>query len=153
LAIEGAPTLKISVWRHYEPGRVVAHYDGGDAAPNYLTSGSLEHEVFAWQIQEDVWGGFEDSALGQKLRDRFFQDFEPFLRPQDRTFSKLSQFLDELRPAAHSSSSGWSTSQQSSRAGNDDLPPRLNPLLAFYHQLVWIHDVFKDVPGGSISVR
>jgi hypothetical protein len=64
--------------------------------------------------------------------------------------SKLSPLLDEV--AAAIANSEWSASGQQLE-DDGETAVMLNALLAFHAQMVWLHDVFKDTPGASVSFR
>ncbi|MGC1304388.1 MAG: hypothetical protein WA840_18635 [Caulobacteraceae bacterium] len=111
---------------------------------------TLQQEAFTFQPTEDVWGGLVDSELREKLSMQFISEFEPVRPPSERGFDRLAVFLNELRaaiPKGEWASSGQQLDDESEQA------LRLNPLLAFYSQLAWIHETFKDTPGASVSVR
>jgi hypothetical protein len=155
IGISENPTgLRVTVWRAYLPTRQIVIQEAGSESPRYLGSDDdLQRDVFTWQAREDVWGGLTDETTRQMLSQRFREDFDPFLPPDKRDFSKLAAFLAELQTAAQSPQSSWATSAQ--QIGDDDADPsmRLNPLLAFYNQLLWIYEVFRELPGASITVR
>ena len=118
----------------------------------YRTGDLFHHEVFAWSFREDVWGGLTDEEERRRLRDRITSDFDPLLHPSKRTLAILSNFVADLAAVAISHQSLWSDSGQSAE-GNDDDFVRLNALLALYHQLSWIVQIFLDVPGASVTIR
>jgi hypothetical protein len=148
---EAATGLKITVWRSYTPTRPLAHSANTELL--YLDSaGKLQQDVFSWQVHEDVWGGIVDQSVRQALSERLVADFDPFLAPEERNFRKLKTFLVELQTAATSENSSWSISAEQTDE-DDDVPARLNALLALYNHLLWMHEVFKDLPGASVTVR
>jgi hypothetical protein len=153
VAGEGATGIKITVWRNYWPERQLV-CSKEESQIYFNTDERLQQDVFNWQVREDIWGGFTDETIRQELNLRFIQSFDPFLQPEARGFAKLKEMLAQLYTAAISNESSWSTSAQQFEEDNDgSTSVRLNALLAFCTQLRWIHDVFKDVPGASITVR
>ena len=113
----------------------------------------LRRDVFAWQVHEDIWGGIEDPNLREKLREEFVVAFGPFNQRREGNFDQLSTYLQQARVALRSAASAWSISGQLSLGQNEDSPTRINAFLAFYNQLLWIYETFKDVPAVSITVR
>jgi hypothetical protein len=139
------------VWRPYEPDRPLTLQVGDSGTVTAVDNDvRLQQEAFAWQVREDIWGGLIDAELRGTLSQRFINDFEPVLLPEERSMDKLKLLLDDL--AAAIPKAEWSTSgQQLEEDGETAF--RLNALLAFYAQLSWIYEVFHDTPGASISVR
>lgn len=153
VASDGAIGLKVTVWRRYSPERTIIHSTDKEAT-YFSPDERLLQDVFSWQVREDVWGGFTDTEVAQSLSTRFASAFDPFLPPNQRDFGTFKAVLSELSAAATSPNSYWASSAQQKDTDEDsDASTRVNPLLAFYNQLHWIYEVFKDVPGASITVR
>jgi len=110
----------------------------------------LQEEAFTWVTREDVWGGITDDTVRETLREHFVSEFEPTLAPHERGFDKVARILTEI--ANSMTNTSWSSSTE--QLDEDDVSPfRLNALLAFHTQLQWMFQVFKDIPGASLSVR
>ncbi len=139
------------MWRPYKPDRPLTLQLGdGETVTAVDDDVSLQQEAFAWQVREDIWGGLIDGEIREKLSQRFIDDFEPVLLPDQRSMDKLKLLVDDI--AAAIPKAEWSTSgQQLEQDGETAF--RLNALLALYAQLSWIYEVFRDTPGASISVR
>jgi len=151
MAADVTAGVRLIVWRPYMPERLLAMQQ--DQKGNVTLLGSdapLQQAAFMWQVREDIWGGIVDAEVRQSLSQRFIADFEPVLPPDDRSFEKLSEFLRRLSPVLVNSE--WSFSaQQLDEDGESGV--RLNALVGFFNHLRWVYDVFKDVPGASVSVR
>lgn len=143
--------LRITVWRPYVPDRPLTIRKGSDDTISVVGPDmQLQQEAFTWQVKEDVWGGLTDSEVRQQLSQKFITEFEPVRPPAQRSLAKLGSLLDELRAA--DASAEWSSSGQQVHE-DGETAVRLNSVLAFLNQLTWLHDVFRDVPGASVSVR
>lgn len=110
----------------------------------------LQQEAFTFQPKEDIWGGLVDSEVRERLSVRFISEFEPVKPPSERGLERLHAFLNDLKDAIPKGE--WASSgQQLDEEGDQAI--RFNPLLAFYTHMAWVHDIFKDAPGASVSVR
>ena len=145
--------VRITIWQPYFAGFMLAIGQDDASGLNILDGDTeLQREVFTCAIQEDVWAGVTDDHKRASLSSRFIDAFQPMLPPTDRGMAELSAFVSDLREVALSSASEWSPS---AAAGDDEGAPPLmvNNLLALYHQLAWLLDVFRDLPGASVSIR
>lgn len=154
LAQETPFGARITVWRPYSPVKSLALHQQPDTTKAALTlfgpDDIFQQEAFVWHALEDVWGSIVNSEVRQTLSERLRNDFQPSLPPLERGLQKLRRFLDDARLALPEAE--WSDSAQ--RLERDGMTAyRLNALLAFCVQLEWIHDIFKDVPGASVSVQ
>ena len=110
----------------------------------------FQQEAFIWHLREDIWAGVTDEETRLSLSERLRSDFQPSLAPAERALPKLKQFLVDATDAVKAAE--WSDSNH--QAEQDGMTAfRLNPLLAFYLQLEWMYDVFKDLPGASVSIQ
>jgi hypothetical protein len=150
---EAQTKVRVTIWQPYFAGYMLAIGQTDSQSLNILDGDTeLQREVFTWPVEEDIWAGLTDDQRRRELSDKFINDFQPMLAPEKRNMGSLASFVADLREVALSSSSEWSTS--SSSANEIGSPPVLiNGLLALYHQLEWILDVFRDMPGASVSVR
>jgi hypothetical protein len=130
---EGAQTkLKITIWQPYFTGFMLAIGQGDSSWLNILDGDT--------ELQREV------------LSSRFIDAFQPMLPPADRSLNKLEEFLEELRAVASSPASEWSPSATTPLDVGTP-PTMVNNLLALTHQLTWLVDVFRDLPGASVSIR
>ena len=72
--------------------------------------------------------------------------------PSDRPVHQAFQTFEAAEDALNSGKAEWSDSEDLAFEDEPD-PYRVNMLLAFYNQMRWLHEMFKDEPGVSISVR
>lgn len=154
LAQETPFGARITVWRPYSPAKLLALHQQPDATKAALTlfgpDDIFQQEAFVWHALEDVWGSIVDAEIRRTLSERLRNDFQPSLPPLERDLKKLRRFLDDAKLALPEAE--WSDSAQ--RLERDGMTAyRLNALLAFCVQLEWIHDIFKDLPGASVSVQ
>jgi hypothetical protein len=110
----------------------------------------FQQDAFSWHVREDIWGGVIDADVRAGLAAKLIGDFQRILPPSERGLDKLEAFLAEAEAAV--ANSEWSSSAQY-RETDGETPVRLNVLLSFCVQLRWICQVFKDLPGTSLSVR
>jgi hypothetical protein len=151
---EHSPTkLKISLWRDFRPDRTLV-YKASDAseAKVFQKDDQLQEEVFAWHVGEGVLNGVADDELRAKIAACLTEDFAPALPPANRACRKLGKFFEVAQRAIESGKAEWSNSEDPAFDDEPD-PYRVNMLLAFYNQMLWLHEMFKDEPGVSISVR
>jgi hypothetical protein len=64
----------------------------------------------------------------------------------------LTEFLDEAQRVINVGQAEWTVSQDAP-FDDEDVPYRLNPLLALKLHLEWLASIFRDQPGVSVSVR
>jgi hypothetical protein len=153
MASDSPPKLRISLWRDFRPERTLAYKASGTPDGRFFQrDDQLQEEVFTWYVGEGVLNGVVDDELRAKITACLTEDFAPALSPSDRPCSKLSRFFEAAEEAIESGKAEWSNSED--RAFDDEPDPyRVNMLLAFYNQMLWLHEMFKDEPGVSVSVR
>jgi hypothetical protein len=153
MAHQSPAKLRISLWRNFRPERTLAYKASGAAdAKVFQRDDQLQEEVFAWHVGEGMLNGVADDELRAKIAACLTDDFAPALPPSDRAVHRLGKFLEVAQRAIESGKAEWSDSEDP--AFDDEADPyRVNMLLAFYNQMLWLHEMFKDEPGVSISVR
>lgn len=153
MAHRSSAKLRISLWRNFRPERTLAYKASGAAdAKVFQRDDQLQEEVFAWHVGEGVLNGVADNELRAKIAASLTDDFAPALAPSDRACHKLTKFFELSQQAIKSGKAEWSNSEDPAFDDEPD-PYRVNMLLAFYNQMLWLHEMFKDEPGVSISVR
>ncbi len=153
MATDSAPQLTVSLWRDFRPERTLAYKPSGAADAKFIQrDDNLQEEVFAWQVGDGVINGIVDDELRAEISASLTEDFSPALAPSARPCSKLVKFFEVAEKAIESGKAEWSNSED---GAFDDAPEpyRVNVLLAFYNQMRWLHEMFKDEPGVSVSVR
>ncbi len=153
MATDSAPKLRVSFWRDFRPGRTLAYQPSGNTDARLLQRHDhLQEEVFAWEVGDALLNGVADDDLRARLRGSLFDVFGVSISPSERSCTKLSSFFEAAEAALASNSAEWSDSEDLAFEDEPD-PYRVNMLLAFYNQMRWLHEMFKDEPGVSISVR
>jgi hypothetical protein len=153
MATDSPPKMRVSLWRDFRPERTLAYKAGG--APDakfFQRDDQLQEEVFALHVGEGVLNGVADDDLRATITACLTEDFAPALPPSERACRKLERFFEAAQKAIESGKAEWSYSEDPAFDDEPD-PYRVNMLLAFYNQLLWLHEMFKDEPGVSISVR
>ena len=153
MTAESSIKLKISVWRDFVPSRSMLFRAAGEQDHRFLGGDSeLQQEVFSWHMREDHVAGISDDAARLRLRGLLIEHFDASRRPDERRFEAVREFLDEAAKIIDSGGSEWTGSQDAS-AEDEDVPYRLNSLLALRVHLEWLYAVFAGQPGVSMSVR
>ena len=153
MATDSPPKMRVSLWRDFRPERTLAYKAGG--APDakfFQQDDQLQEEVFALHVGEGVLNGVADDDLRATITACLTEDFAPALPPSERACRKLERFFAAAQQAIESGKAEWSYSEDPAFDDEPD-PYRVNMLLAFYNQMLWLHEMFKDEPGVSISVR
>lgn len=153
VASDSPPKLRISIWRDFRHERTLAVMPSGSTDARFFhRDDQLQEEVFAWYVGEGFLNGVVDDDLRAKIATCLTEDFSPALSPSDRRCSKLSRFFEAAEEVINDDKAEWSNSED--RAFDDEHEPyRVNLLLAFYNQMRWLYETFKDEPGVSVSVR
>lgn len=153
MATDSAPKLRVSLWRDFRPERTLAYQASGDRdARLFQRHDQLQEEVFAWEVGDALLNGVTDDDLRVRIRASLFDVFAVSISPSERPCEKLTSFFEAAEAALASGSAEWSDSEDLAFEEDPD-PYRVNMLLAFYSQMRWLHEMFKDEPGLSISVR
>jgi hypothetical protein len=144
--------VRITVWQPYFAGCMLA-FGPVDAAGLDILEGDteLQKELFTWPIEEDVWAGVTDDNLRAQLEERFVTDFQPMKLPPERSMAKFADFVAAVGAVVRKGSE-WSAAA-SGVAEHSPTTCMTNALLAFHEQLHWMLEMFRDLPGASVSVR
>jgi hypothetical protein len=154
--------FRIVVWRPLKNKRnlmVLALGQGGSADDDQDQAGYEFHEqVYAWEPRGiDIWGRFKSSSDTQSVRKLLLDAFNPSpAAPVDRrSISKLKLVLDALAGTLASTDPlEWADSEDPIDLNQPELlNKRANTIAVLYNHLCWIYEVFRDVPGASVSVR
>lgn len=153
MTTDSTAKVRVSIWRDFRPGRTLAYQPGGDALPRLVDRhDQLQEEVFSWEVGEALLNGVTDADRRANLSGSLFDVFAASIAPSDRPCARLSRFFEAAEAALRSESAEWSDSEGMVSEDEPD-PYRVNMLLAFYNQMRWLHEMFKDEPGVSLSVR
>jgi hypothetical protein len=153
MTAESSIRLKISVWRDFAPSRSMLFRAPGERDHWFLGGDSeLQQEVFSWHMREDHFAGISDDTARRRLRDLLSERFDASRPPDERRFEELRDFLDEAAKIIDGGGAEW-TGSQDAPAEDEDVPYRLNPLLALRLHLEWLCAVFAGQPGVSVSIR
>ena len=87
-----------------------------------------------------------------RLRELLIDKFEASQPPSMRRIEALTGFLDEAQRVIEVGQAEWTVSQDAP-FDDEDVPYRLNPLLAIKLHLEWLLSIFKGQPGVSVSIR
>ena len=145
--------FRVTVWQPYFAGCMLAFPREGATEYDLLSRDfELQREVFTWPLQEDVWAGVTDHETRVALQQRFVNDFQATRPPHERGMDKLEKFVEGLCDALQLGKSEWSVAE-SGAAEYSNASLMINSLAAFHNQLKWMLDMFRDLPGASVSVR
>jgi hypothetical protein len=109
-------------------------------------------EVYTWVPAEPIWNSIIDNDATELLRKSLLDDFSPDKSPKMRKIEDFLKVLEQIKKIVEDKKSEWIFRQQLDD-GNDTIDLYANLLLSFMHHLTWICDMFRDVPGISITVR
>ena len=153
--------FRIVVWRPLAEMRNLMVLPIGTSSPegdsdqaNY----EFHEQIYAWEPRGiDVWGSIRSPADTQNLRTLLLDTFNPSpASPVDRRrIGHLQPVLDALAAVLSGQAPlDWADSWDVIDAGRADSPSqRANTIAVLYNQLRWMYEVFKDVPGASVSIR
>jgi len=144
---ENSPTLRLTIWRpaHLDRGLM---YEGAA-----IHGGDLHEEAYRWETNEDFFGSF-DSAQSAVVRAALFTAFATHLAPAQRSMAQLFAALQVLEAAcADAGEEAWKDGLTVESFGDGVINLRAHGGLVLYRQLRWVYDIFKDVPGASVTVR
>ena len=145
--------IKLSLWRDFVPNRALMLRHGDNEGHQVLAGESdLQQEVYTWYTREDPFGGVSDEDSRMRLRESLIDRFEASQPPSKRRIEALTEFLDEAQRVINVGQAEWTVSQDAP-FDDEDVPYRLNPLLALKLHLEWLASIFRDQPGVSVSVR
>ncbi len=145
--------LRLFVWREFVPNRTLTFRRSGEADQQLLAAESgLQQEVYTWQTREDPFSGVSDEGIRLRLRELLVDRFEASRPPSERRISALAEFLSAVRTAIDGGQTEWTISEDPP-VEDEDIPYRLNPLLALQTHLEWLVESFHGQPGISVSIR
>ena len=151
--MDATTKLRITAWQPYFADFMLACQDAGAPELGILGSDAeLRREIFTWPLEEDIWAGVTDDTLRVSLQRRFVTDFQPERPPAERSMARYGEFVDAVGDVLAASGSEWSAAS-SGIADGSATTYMIDALAAFHQQASWIRDVFRDLPGASVSVR
>ncbi len=122
-------------------------------APRLIGSEDTLEQVYTWSTRENPKAGIYSDADMRVVGDQLIRPFAPDRNPGDRTLTHLRATIDALAPLAQDPArSSWSAAQTPGPLGEDS-PLWLHGLHALVRHLDWVHAVFRDVPGASVTVQ
>ena len=106
----------------------------------------LQQEVYSWQMREDPFGGVAAIRAARiRLHELLVDRFEASQPPSKRRIEALGEFLEEAHRVIHAGQAEWTVSQEPP-VDDDDVPYRLNPLLALSLHVEWLVSAFGRQP-------
>lgn len=153
--------FRIIVWRPVDPMRnlmVLPAAASGTETDSDCASYEFHEQVYAWEPKGvDVWGSVRNSDDTQNLRVLLLETFNPSPASpvSRRRIGKLESILNALEKVlANKGSLDWADSEDiidSTQPESQNV--RANTIAVLYNHLRWIYEVFREVPGASVSVR
>ncbi len=115
----------------------------------------LHEQVYCWETEEDIWGSLKDVGQTAKARSALIEAFDPSKPIGERSMDQLRKALAVLEEIAGSpNATDWSECNELDRTmPGSQVYLRANTVLLLYRHLLWVWDVFKQVPGASVTVR
>ena len=153
--------FRIVVWRPLAAMRnlmVLPASTSGSEGDSDQAGYEFHEQVYAWEPKGiDVWGSIRSSTDTESLRALLFDTFNPSPAApvSRRRIGKLKPVLDALaKLLANKEQLDWADSQDVVEPSNpESLNVRANSIAVLYNHLLWIYEVFREVPGASVSVR
>jgi hypothetical protein len=153
-----ANSFRLSVWRPATLSRRVSVFEPSQQAS--LPGDGSQHlhlyeEIYSWAPEEDVWLSICESADQRRLNSLLVEAFSPDRAPSERGIAALPGALSALRETILSpGKTDWADCRESVQNDEDQRTNyRANSMIALYNHLSWVHEVFKNVPGASITIR
>lgn len=151
--MDGQTKVRVTIWAPYFAGCMLAFgRDDVDGLGVLDVDAELQREVFTWPVEEDVWAGITNDAKRAELEERFTTEFQPTRLPAERDMVRFAAFVEALEGVIASADSEWSVGS-SGAAEKSAAGFMFNGLLALHTQLRWMLDIYRDLPGASVSVR
>jgi hypothetical protein len=127
-------------------------------ADNDQTNYEFHEQIYAWEPKGiDIWGSIRSPADTQNLRTLLLDTFNPSpASPVDRRrIGHMQPALDALAAILSGQPSldwadAWDVIDPSQAESSSQ---RANTIAVLYNQLLWMYEVFKDVPGATVSIR
>ncbi len=148
--------FRLNVWRpaRIERSLMYENRDANGEGISELQEGHLHEQIYSWRLGGDVWTALRDDDDSKNIKKSLTTGFECGLPPNERGFGKMGSILTELRDyLTEESNRSWQMWDQLTDEDDQDSAYQVQPLLALYHHLQWLCDVFQDVPGASVTIR
>ncbi len=115
----------------------------------------FHEQVYSWETEEDIWGSLVDVDQTRKVKSALIEAFDPSRPPEERNFSRLKEVLERLQEVlSRADATAWSECNRTVKVnGYDEINLRANTVLLLYRHLEWIWEIFRDVPGASVTAR
>lgn len=152
----GETQLRLDIWRPARREMRLLYEQHGDGDPCYaeLLKGRLHEQAYGWKMHGDVWTSIRDPEKLREITQALIVDFGSNLPPEQRSIAKLRDVVEMIgRLSIDKENQEWQDWEQP--LGEDEKAGvyRTQPLLMLFHHLRWLCDIFKDLPGASVTVR
>ena len=115
----------------------------------------IHEQLYSWEPSEDIWGSLIDVEQTRRARTVLVEAFDPSLPVRERSIGHLEKSLLVLKEILDiPTATAWSECSQtdeSSQETQNNL--RANTILLLYRHLEWLWNIFRHVPGASVTVR
>ncbi len=149
------PLLRLDVWRPVRPSRRLAYAEQVNDGPSVsvLQEDCLHEQAYSWTPKGDIWMALADTDKAEQIKEALRTDFSDSLPPEKRGFAEMKALVRKIKDyLAEENNRQWQSWEQPINDDQDNLY-RMQPLLALYHHLKWLCEVFQDIPGASVTVR
>src|SRR5208282_4044458 len=113
-----------------------------------------QEQIYSWEPKGvDVWGSIKAVEDMVQVRDLLLE-FDPSRLDSDHGLDKFKRAIDRLGETLDSElKTDWTEAEEIVDLNEDGTNFRANSAAALYNHLKWVHEVFKDVPNASVTVR
>jgi hypothetical protein len=153
LTTDSSIKLKLSIWRNFVPNSsLVFRAAAGQQGHVMVGDTHLQEEIYTWHLKEDAFGGVTDEGIRAELQQLLVDTFSASHAPEQRRFAVLDEFLQKADAAIEAKHAEWTVCQDAP-VDDEDIPYRINSLLALKLHLQWLANCFAGQPGISVSIR
>lgn len=148
----------LDVWRPLKAHRRISFgiedRDGNARQTDITQSDRLYEQVYSWNLKGDPWVALGDDEVCKNIQEELTTGFDFNEPPEKRSFEKLSSIVEKIgKYLEDDNNRPWQYWIQPDNENDSDGSFQLQPILALYHHLKWLCELFEDLPGASVTIR